>query len=60
MQFMQFIQKTVDVSEGIDTYKTSLSKECMLCYYWYFKDVEFKFEPLVLNNCHLVLMTAYD
>ena len=26
-------QKT-DVSEGIDTNKTSESKECMLCHYW--------------------------
>ena len=23
-----------DVSEGIDTNKTSESKECMLCHYW--------------------------
>ena len=40
------IQK-IDVSEGINTNKTSASKECMLCHYWYFKDVGFKFEPYV-------------
>ena len=28
----------IDVSEGIVTDKKSLSKECMLCHYWYFKD----------------------
>ena len=50
----------IDVSEGIDTNKTSASKECMLCHYWYFKDVGFKFEPHVCNKCHDVLMTAYD
>ena len=27
------------VSEGIDINKTSTSKECMFCHYWYFKDV---------------------
>ena len=48
------------VSEGIDVNKTSLSKECRLCHYWCFKDVEFKFEPHVCNKCHDVLMTAYE
>ena len=32
----------------------------MLCHYWYFKDVGFKFEPHVFNKCHDVLMTAYE
>ena len=50
----------IDVSEGIDTNKTSASKECMLCHYWYFKDVGFKFEPHVCNKCLDVLMTAYE
>ena len=40
----------IDVSEGIDTNKTSASKECMLCRYWYFKDVGFKFDPHVWNE----------
>ena len=31
----------------------------MLCHYWYFKDVGFKFEPDVCNRCH-VLKTAYE
>ena len=37
----------IDVSGGIDTNKTSLSKQCMLCYYWYFKHGGFRFEPHV-------------
>ena len=40
--------------------KTSASKECMLCHYWYFKDVGFKSEPQVCNKCQDVLMTAYE
>ena len=52
--------KNIDVSEGIDTNKTIVSKECMLCHYWYFKDVRFKFELHVCNKCHDVLVTAYD
>ena len=50
----------IDVSEGIDTNKTSASKECIICHYWYFKDVVFKFEPHVSNKCHDVMMTAYE
>ena len=26
----------VDISEGIDIYKTNASKECDICHYWYF------------------------
>ena len=52
--------ENIDVSEGIETNKTSASKECMLCHYWYFKHYEFKFEPHVYNKCHDVLMAAYE
>ena len=24
----------------------------MICYYWYFKDISYKFEPHVCNNYH--------
>ena len=48
-----------DVSEGVDTNKTSASKERMLFHYWYFKDVGFKFVPHVCNKCHEMLITAY-
>ena len=50
----------IDVSERIDTNKTRTSKECMLCHYWYFKDIGFKFEPHVCSKCHYVLMTVYE
>ena len=58
--YPQLFLEKIDVSEVIDVNKTSLSKECMLCHYWYFKDVGFKFEPHVCNKCHDVLMTAYE
>ena len=38
-------------SEGIDTNKTNASKECMLCHYWYFKDLEFKFKSNACIRC---------
>ena len=50
----------IHVSQGIDANKTSASKECMLCHYWYFKDVWFNFEPHVCNKYCDVLMTAYE
>ena len=50
----------IDVSEGVDVNKTSLSKEFMHYHFWYFKDVGFKFESHVCNGCHNVLMTAYE
>ena len=48
------------ISEGIDTNKTSVLKECILSYHWYFKDIGYKFESNVWNKCHDVLMTAYE
>ena len=50
----------IDVSERIDINKTSESKECMLCHYWYFKDVRFKFKLHVCNGCHAVSLMASE
>ena len=52
--------KKISVSKGIDTNKTSLSKECIICHYWYFRDVGFKFELHAGKKCHDILMTAYE
>ena len=30
----------------------------MLCHYWYFKDVGYKFQPYLCNGCHAVSMMA--
>ena len=32
----------------------------MICHYWCFKDVGFKFQSHVCNKSHDVLMTAYE
>ena len=50
----------IDVSEEIDINKTDASKQCMLCHYWYFKDVRYKFEPHVCSKYCDVLITAYE
>ena len=42
----------IDISEGIDVNKTSLSKECDIYHYWYFKNIGFKHEPHLCNGCH--------
>ena len=39
----------IDISEGIDINKTSLSKECDICHYFYFKDIGFKFTIFILK-----------
>ena len=48
----------IDASEGIDVNKTSASKECELCRYWFFKDIGFKFEEHVCKKCHDLLTIA--
>ena len=45
-----------DVSEGIDVNKTSPSKECDICHYWYFLNYILKFQPNVFNRCHDLLL----
>ena len=53
------LYEKIDVSEGIDVNKTSASKECELCHYWFFKDIGFKFEERVCNRCHDLLTMVY-
>ena len=48
----------IDVSEGIDINKTSASKLCDICYYWYFLNKGFKFQPNVCNRCDDLLMMS--
>ena len=42
----------IDILEGIDFDKLNKSIECMICHYWYFKDIGFKYQPYVCNECH--------
>ena len=50
----------IDVSEGTDVNKTSASKECDICHYWYFSNFSFKFQPNVCNRCHDLLMMSVN
>ena len=52
--------KRIDISEGIDVNKTNLSKECDICHYWYFKDIGFKYQPYLCNECHDLIPKAID
>ena len=42
----------IDISEGIDFDKTNNSVDCMICHFWYFKDIGFKYQPYICNGCH--------
>ena len=48
----------IDVFEESDINKTSASKDCDICHYWYFLDKGFTFQPCVCNGCHDVLMMS--
>ena len=50
----------IDVSGEIDANKTSASKECDICHYWYFLNYSFKFQPNVYNRCHDLLMMSIN
>ena len=41
----------IEISQEIDVNKTSESKDCDICHYWYFLDKGFKFQPNVCNGC---------
>ena len=47
-----------DVPEEIDVNKTSGSKECDICHYWYFLNKSVKFQPYACNKCHDLLMMS--
>ena len=48
----------IDISEGIDVNKTNSSKQCDICHYWYFRDINFKYEPYLCNGCHDLMQKA--
>ena len=59
-QYKNAAVQKIDASEGVDVNKTSTSRKCVLCHYWFFKDVGFKFEEHVCNGCHDLLTMAYS
>ena len=48
----------IDISEGIDVTKTTLSKEYDICHYWYFKDISFKNGKYICNGCYDLMQKA--
>ena len=48
----------INISEGIDINKTNTSKECKICHYWYFKNIDFKYERHLCNGCHSLMQKA--
>ena len=48
----------IDISEGIDTNKTSASQECNICHYWYFLDKTFNYEPYLCSGCRDLMQKA--
>ena len=50
----------IHASEGIDFNKSNKSKECILCHYWHFKDIGYKYESNVCNRCHDLSVMVYD
>ena len=60
MSYKMLQSERIDVSEGIDINKSNESKECMICHYWYFKDIGYKYELYVCNGCHDLSMMIYD
>ena len=50
----------IDCSEGIDFNIKEDSVKCMICNYYYFKDIGFKYQPYVCNGCHDFGMTEQN
>ena len=50
----------IGISEGIDVDKTNSSKECKICHYWYFKDINFKYEQHLCKGCHGLMQKAVN
>ena len=48
-----------DLSEGIDSAKSSDSKECMVCHYWIFNH-GFNYPDPVCNGCHDFLIQCIN
>ena len=50
----------IDKSEGIDFNQGENSVKCMICNYYYFKVIGFKYQPYVCNRCHDFRMTVQN
>ena len=55
-----YIKYKIDVSDGIDINKTSVTKESDVCHYWNFLNYSFTFQPNVYNGWHDLLMMSMN
>ena len=51
--------KRTDGSDRIDTNKSNKSKQCIICHYWYFKDIGYKYKQYVCDACHDLSVMVY-
>ena len=42
----------IDMSEGIDFNKNNGSHNCIICHYWCFLEMNFRFQPKVCDNSY--------
>ena len=49
----------IDISKGTDPTKSNISKECMICDYWFFNH-GFKFQDSVCNVCLDLTMLIFN
>ena len=50
----------IECSEGIDLNKSKESIKCMICRYYYFKSIGFKYQRYFCNGCHDFSMDAMN
>ena len=44
--------------EEIDVNKTNGLHYCIICHYWYFHEINFRFHTKVCNDCHDLMQKA--
>ena len=50
----------IDLDEDIDVNKTSSSKKCWFCHYWYFLDKDFNYQKNLCDGCHDISVKAIN
>ena len=50
----------IDITEGIDLYKTNKSRECMFCHYWYYLNKNFIYGPFICDGCYNIVQRSTD
>ena len=45
----------INISEGINVTKSNISKECMICHYWFFNH-GFRFQDVMVDMFVIVVM----